>query len=597
MMLHERDTQQLWLPFERKCFDLLQQCQRHGRFSLLQIHAFILRHAIETNVQIFTKFLAVSASSVGIGYARKLFDQRPQREEEDSFLCNSVIKAYLETRQYSDSFGFYRDLRKETSFAPDNFTFTTLTKSCTLSMCVYEGLQLHSQIWRFGFCADMYVSTGIVDMYAKFGKMRFARNVFNEMPQRSEVSWTALICGYARCGELDVASKLFDDMPEVKDVVIYNAMIDSYVKSGDMFSAKRLFDKMKTKTVVTWTTMIRGYCNNKDIESARLVFDAMPVRNLVSWNTMIGGYSQNKRPQEAIRLFQEMKETTSLDPDDVTILSVIPAISDTGALSLGEWCHHFVQRKKLDKKVKVCAAILDMYSKCGEIEKAKRIFDEMTEKEVTSWNAMIHGYALNGNARAALDLFLTMLKEVKPDEVTMLAVFSACNHGGLVEEGRKWFHTMEEFGLIATIEHYGCMVDLLGRAGHLEEAEDLIANMPFEPNGIILSSLLSACGQYKDTERAERILKKAVELEPQNDGNYILLSNLYAAGSRWDDVGMVKNMMRKNEAKKKVGCSSIEINSIVSEFISGDTTHPHRSNIHLVLGKLFMHMKDEEANL
>ncbi|KAL1225234.1 Pentatricopeptide repeat-containing protein [Cardamine amara subsp. amara] len=595
MMLYERGTQQLWLPNERKCFNFLQLCQRHGgRFSLLQIHAFMFRHSIETNVQIFTKFLVMSASAVGISHARKLFDQRPHRE--DSFLCNSMIKAYLEARQYPDSFALYRDLRNETCFAPDNFTFTTLTKSSTLSMCVYQGLQLHSQIWRSGFCADMYVSTGVVDMYAKFGKMGCAKNVFDEMPQRNEVSWTALICGYARCGELDLACKLFDEMPQVKDVVIYNAMMDGYVKSGDMASARRLFDEMTHKTVITWTTMIHGYCNNKDIESARGLFDAMPERNLVSWNTMIGGYSQNKQSREAIRLFQEMQTNTSLDPDDVTIVSVLPAISDMGALGLGEWCHHFAQRKKLDKKVKVCTAILDMYSKCGEIEKAKRMFDMMPEKEVASWNAMIFGYALNGNARAALNLFLTMLEEVKPDEVTMLAVFSACNHGGLMEEGRKWFHMMDEFGLIAKIEHYGCMVDLLGRAGHLKEAEDLITNMPFKPNGIILSSFLSACGQYKDIDMAERILKKAVELEPQNDGNYVLLRNLYAADKRWDDVGMVKRMMRKNEAKKEVGCSMIEMNYIVSEFISGDTTHPHLRSIHLVLEKLLVHMKEEEAN-
>ncbi|CAA7050647.1 unnamed protein product [Microthlaspi erraticum] len=596
MMLHERETQQPWLPIERKCFNFLQQSHRHGRFSLLQIHAFMLRHAIETNVQIFTKFLVISSSAVGISYARKLFDQRTHRE--DSFLCNSMIKSYLETRHYSDSFSFYRDLRKETIFSPDNFTFTTLTKSCTLSMCVHEGLQLHSQIWRSGFCSDMYVSTGVVDMYAKFGKMGYARKVFDEMPQRSEVSWTALICGYAKCGELDVASKLFDEIPEAKDVVMYNAMMDGYVKFGDMTSARRLFDEMRVKTVITWTTMIHGYCNSNDIDSARVLFDAMPERNLVSWNAMIGGYAQNKQPQEAIRLFQELQANTSFDPDDVTIVSVLPAISDTGAVSLGEWCRRFVERRKLDKKVKVCTAILDMYCKCGEVEKARRVFDEMVgEREVASWNAMIHGYGLNGNANAALDLFLAMMREVKPDEVTMLAVLSACNHGGLVEEGRKWFYRMEEeFGLVAKIEHYGCMVDLLGRAGELEEAEDLIRSMPFEPNGIVLSSFLSACGQYKDVERAERVLKKAVELEPENDGNYVLLRNLYAGDSRWDDVGVVKNMMRKNKAKKEVGCSSIEIDSVVSEFISGDTTHPYRRNVRLVLGKLLMHMKDEEAN-
>lgn len=262
---------------------------------------------------------------------------------------------------------------------------------------------------------------------------------------------------------MEVASKLSDEMLEAKNIVIYKAMMDGFVKSGDMTSARRLFDEMSNKTVITWTTMIHGYCNNKEVDSARELFDAMPERNLVSSNTMMSGYCQNKQPQEAIRLFQEMQATTSLDPDDVAILSLLPAISDTGALVLSEWCHRFVQRRKLDKKVKVCTGVLDMYPKCGEVEEARRMFDEMREKEIASWSALINEYALNGNARVALDLFLTMVREVKPDEVTMLAVLSACNHGGLVEEGRKWFHMMEEFGLIAKIEHYGCMVDLLGR--------------------------------------------------------------------------------------------------------------------------------------
>lgn len=239
---------------------------------------------------------------------------------------------------------------------------------------------------------------------------------------------------------MEVASKLSDEMLEAKNIVIYKAMMDGCVKSGDMTSARRLFDEMSNITVITWTTMIHGYCNNKEVDSARELFDAMPERNFVSSNTMMSGYCQNKQTQEAIRLFQEMQATTSLDPDDVAILSLLPAISDTGALVLGEWCHRFVQRRKLDKKVKVCTGVLDMYTKCGEVEEARRMFDEMREKEVASWSALINGYALNGNARVALDLFLTMVREVKPDEVTMLAVLSACNHGGLVEEGRKWIH-------------------------------------------------------------------------------------------------------------------------------------------------------------
>lgn len=171
---------------------------------------------------------------------------------------------------------------------------------------------------------------------------------------------------------MEVASKLSDEMLEAKNIVIYKAMMDGCVKSGDMTSARRLFDEMSNKTVITWTTMIHGYCNNKEVDSARELFDAMPERNFVSSNTMMSGYCQNKQTQEAIRLFQEMQATTSLDPDDVAILSLLPAISDTGALVLSEWCHRFVQRRKLDKKVKVCTGVLDMYTKCGEVEEAEK---------------------------------------------------------------------------------------------------------------------------------------------------------------------------------------------------------------------------------
>ncbi|CAF1701328.1 unnamed protein product [Brassica oleracea] len=252
----------------------------------------MLHHAIETNVQIFTKLLSVSASAVGISHARKLPISK----------LATILTLFL-----------YTEILRRTRVS-DNFTFTTLTKACTLSMCVVDqGLQLHSQIWRYGFCADIS-----------------------------------------------------------KNIVIYKAMMDGCVKSGDMTSARRLFDEMSNKTVITWTTMIHGYCNNKEVDSARELFDAMPERNFVSSNTMMSGYCQNKQTQEAIRLFQEMQATTSLDPDDVAILSLLPAISDTGALVLGEWCHRFVQRRKLDKKVKVCTGVLDMYTKCGEVEEAEK---------------------------------------------------------------------------------------------------------------------------------------------------------------------------------------------------------------------------------
>ncbi|MBA0645411.1 hypothetical protein Goklo_013514 [Gossypium klotzschianum] len=582
----------LWRPVERKCMFLLQQ--KNTKTTLLQIHAFMLRHSVETNLNIFTKFIRACASISSlsaINHARRLFDVRPHRN--DTLLCNSMIKAHLGVNQFTQSFTLYRDLRKdEEGFVPNKFTFLTLAKSCALNMAVCESLQIHNHVMKFGFCLDLYVSTALLDMYAKLGIMGSARKVFEEMPDRSVVSWTALICGYAKAGNMERAKKLLDEMPEKEDSVLYNAMIDGYVKLGDLDSARSLFNQMPDRNVISWTIMINGYCNSGDVVSARFLFDSMPEKNLVSWNAMIAGYCQNRQPHEALKLFHELQSTTLFEPDRVTIVGILPPIADLGALELGEWVHHFVQRKKLDRATNVCTALIDMYAKCGEINKAKKVFDEMPEREIASWNALINGYAVNGCAKEALGVFLEMQnRRIVPNDVTMIGVLSACNHGGLVKEGKRWFKAMAEFGLTPKIEHYGCMVDLLGRAGCVEEAEKLIESMPYEANAIILTSLLFAYWSLNNVERAERVLNKLVHMEPTNHGSYVMLRNLYAAEKRWEDVEEIRREMRRNGARKEAGCSLIEVDRRVLEFVSADKLHPQWELIRSVLLQLRMHMR------
>ncbi|KAK3013257.1 hypothetical protein RJ639_010281 [Escallonia herrerae] len=516
--------QYLWSPKERKCLRLLQQ--KNTRASLLQIHAFMLRSALETNVNLLTKFITACSSAaalfvasdsvVGIHHARQVFDNRPHRN--DTFLCNTMMKSHLGMRQFNESITLYRDLLRDTCFTPDNYTFVTLAKSCSSSLALWE------------------------------------------------------------------------------DAAAYNVVIDGYVKVGDMSSARNLFEQMPQRDVVSWTSMVDGYCRNGDVGSARLLFDEMPEKNLYSWNAMVGGYCQNKQPHEALKLFHELQSETSLEPDEVTVVSVLPAIADLGALDLGGWIHQYVRSKKLDKKLNVCTALIDMYAKCGEIKKAKRVFDSMPKKETSVWNSLINGLAINGCGKEALDAFMEMeMKRFMPNEITMLAVLSACNHSGMVEEGRRWFKAMEVFSLTPRIEHYGCMVDLLGRAGCLEEAEKLIDRMPYAVNGIILSSFLFACSYASDVTRAKRVLEKTTEMEPWNDGNYVMLRNLYATERRWKDVEDIKGLMRQKGAKKEVGCSSIEVNGRVCEFVAADISHPQRGLIRSVLGHLLIHIKRQNT--
>ncbi|KAM2695557.1 hypothetical protein EV1_040040 [Malus domestica] len=581
-----------WSSLERKCLDLLQQANTTS--SLLQIHAFMLRNSLDTNVNLLTKFITTCSHQNPIAlvrHARRVFDRRPNND--DTFLCNSMIRAHMENRQFGESFTLYRNLRQETEFEPDGFTFTALAKACGLDMAIWEGQELHCQVVKIGLSLDLYVSTSLVDMYAKFGRMICARKVFDKMTHTSQVSWTALICGYARSGGMSNARSFFYRMPD-KDSAAFNAMIDGYVKLGDMGTARSLFDEMMDRNVVSWTSMISGYCHHGDIHSARSLFDAMPKKNLISWNAMIGGYSQNNQPHEALKLFQGMQSTTSLELDGVTVVSILPAIADLGALDLGRWVEKVVRRKKLDRITNVGTALVDMYAKCGEIEKAKRLFDEMPEKETASWNALINGFAVNGHGAEALEIFLDMQKEnFMPNNITFIGVLSACNHCGLVEEGKRWFKAMEGFRLVPQIEHYGCMVDLLGRAGCLEEVEKLIEAMPYDANAIILSSFLFACGHYGDVTRANEVLKKVAKLEPGNDGNYVMLRNLYARKRRWSDAEEIKRLMRKNQANKEIGCSVIEVDGRIEEFAVGHRVRTLTEAIHLTLQQSWKHMMGE----
>ncbi|PIA28687.1 hypothetical protein AQUCO_06700010v1 [Aquilegia coerulea] len=560
----------------------------------------MLRNGLQTNVNLFTKFISACCSIItivsldpliGIRYARNVFDYRTQRN--DTFLCNSMIKAYVDKNLFRDSMTLYRDLKNETCFVPDNYTFPSLFKSCGLNMAFNEGSQLHDQVMKMGFCFDLFTSTTLVDMYVKFGNMVLARKVFDEMPHRNQVVWTSVVVGYARNGDTCMSRELFDCMPE-KDSAAYNAMIDAYVKVGNLRFARELFNEMPERNIVSWTTLIDGYCKNGDLDSARLLFDAMPEKNLVSWNAMIGGYCQNKEPHKALELFREMQSISVFEPDDVTIVSVLPAIADLGALEVGEWVHFYVQQKRLDKSSNVYTALVDMFAKCGAIVKAKQVFSKIKNRETSSWNAMINGFAINGHCEEALEVFLEMLGEgVKPNEITMIGVLSACNHGGLVEEGKKLFNSMEGHGITPRIEHYGCMLDVLGRAGRLEEAEIMMENMPYKVNEIILSSFLFACGCRGDVTRAEKVMKKAVEIQPWNDGNYVMMRNLYAGKKRWTDVEEIKRLMRRHRAKKEVGCSVIEVDSIVWEFVAGDSVHPKWEGMNCVLRQLWLHMKGD----
>ncbi|XP_010258413.1 PREDICTED: pentatricopeptide repeat-containing protein At4g21065-like [Nelumbo nucifera] len=344
--------------------------------------------------------------------------------------------------------------------------------------------------------------------------------------------------------------------------------------------------------VFTNTALVHMYATCTSIGEARRLFDEMPVKNSVSWNALITGYTHNRKFREAISTFREM-QISGFEPGEVTMVGVLSACGHLGALNQGKWIHDYIVQKRLRLNVFVGTALIDMYAKCGVVDEAEKVFGAMRVKNVYTWNVLISGFTMNGQGEAALQAFSRMVMEnFKPDGVTLLAVLCACCRQGLIKEGRRYFVSMEkEYGLRPGIEHYGCMVDLLGRAGFLNEAQELIRTMPYKPDPVVWRALLGACRIHGSTQLGEVAIRNLLGLEPNNGENYVLLSNLYARGHRWTKVGEVRDMMNRKGIRKIPGCSSIEVDDAVYEFVVSNSLDVELGEVYNMLADMKNEMK------
>ncbi|GAV81085.1 PPR domain-containing protein/PPR_2 domain-containing protein [Cephalotus follicularis] len=413
---------------------------------------------------------------------------------------------------------------------PDSYSFPYALKAVIRLSDVHIGREIHSQTICSGFILDLHVATALVRMYSS-------------------------------CGCIPDARKLFDEMSYRTDVALWNAMVAGYAKVGLVYTAKELFEQM-------------------------------PERNVISWTAVIAGFTQMDRPNEAISLFRRM-QIESVEPDEIAMLATLSACAQLGALQLGEWIHKYIDKLGLSWTVPLKNALINMYAKSGNINKAVLVFEDMKHKTVVTWTTIIAGFALHGLGRDALEMFSRMeFDGVRPNEVTFIALLSACSHVGLVELGLWYFRIMESrFGMKPTVEHYGCMIDLLGRAGYLKEAQEMVRRMPFEANASIWGSLLAASNIHGDAKLGDHALQHLTKLEPYNSGNYALLSNVYASVGRWKESGMVRKVMTETGVRKYPGGSFVEVSNRVHEFLAGDTSHTHFEKIHEVLWKINWELK------
>ncbi|KAF6140340.1 hypothetical protein GIB67_011359 [Kingdonia uniflora] len=377
-----------------------------------------------------------------------------------------------------------------------------------------------------------------------------------------------------------------------EDVYVRTALLDLYARGGDVVSAGQLFDTLSERGLVSLTVMITCYAKYGNVDGARRLFEGMEERDIVCWNAMINGYVQQGRPNESLGLFRRML-SVKFRPNEVTVLSVLSACGQLGALGSGRWMHSYMENNGIRFNIQVSTALVDMYCKCGSLEDARLVFDRIIDKDVVAWNSMIVGYAMHGFSQDALELFAQMRNlGLHPTDITFIGVLSACSHAGLVVEGRGFFNLMkEEYGIEPKIEHYGCIVDLLGRAGFLDEAYELVKTMKIEPDPVLWGTLLGACRLHRNISLGENIADLLVQNGLANSGTYILLSNLYAEVGNWDGVARMRTMLKDSGVQKEPGCSSIEVNNKVHEFLAGDLKHPKSKKIDGMLRELSGRLK------
>ncbi|XP_072951591.1 pentatricopeptide repeat-containing protein At4g21065 [Typha angustifolia] len=421
--------------------------------------------------------------------------------------------------------------------------------------------------------------------------LSYAQRVFSQVSYPNVFTYNTMIRAYAESTYPHPALVIHKQMlrsATPPDTHTYPFLIKACAKllslrDGEVVHAQSTKNGLETLVFVK-NSLVHFYGACGLFESAYKVFDGMCERNLVTWNSIINGFAVNGRPNEALTLFREMdSDEGSVEPDGFTMVSLLCACAELGALALGRRVHVYLAKVGLYGNSHVGNALIDLYAKCGGIDEAYKVFDEMgTRKTVVSWTSLIVGLAVNGFGKEALELFANMEEErLVPTEITLVGVLYACSHCGLVDDGFRYFDRMrEEYGIVPKIEHYGCMIDLLGRAGRVDEAHNYIMNMPLEPNAVVWRTLLGACAMHKKLEHGEVAWARLVELDPGHSGDYVLLSNLYAAVGRWGDVHKLRRSMLKGGVRKMPGHSLVELGNSVYEFVMGDRSNPDSDDIY-----------------
>lgn len=503
-----------------------------------------------------------------VNEARKAFDEMPER---NVISWTAMVRGYVEEGLVSEAGALFWQMPEK-----NVVSWTVMLGGLIQQDRMEEAQRLYDMMP----VKDVVARTSMIGGLCQAGRLDEAREIFDNMPHRNVFSWTSMISGYAQNSKVDLARKLFEVMPE-KNEVSWTAMLMGYIQSGRIEEALELFHVMPIKSVVACNAMILGLGQNGEVTRARRIFDSVRWKDDATWSAMIKVYERKGFDLEALDIFRCMQRQ-GLRLNFPSLICVLSVCASLASIDHGRQIHAQLLRSKLDDDVYVSSVLITMYVKCGDLVKAKQVFDRFSLKDVVMWNSIITGYAQHGLANETLQAFHEMCSlGIAADSVTFIGVLSACSYTGKVKEGKEIFEVMKSKYLVDPgTEHYACMVDLLGRAGHLVEAMDMINKMPVEADAIVWGSFMAACRNHMHLDLAEVAAKQLLQLEPQNAGHYVLLSNIFASKGKWGDVAKLRKHMRLRKVSRSPGCSWIEVDKKVHMFTGGEhMPHPEHKMI------------------
>lgn len=564
------------------------------------------------------KLLNTVLNSGDLSRARQLFDKIP---EPNLHSWANLISAYTKQNLPNEAVKLYFLFRKQNIQLPDRILLLSAAKACAAYADLTKAKEIHEDAVRFGYLSDLTLGNALINMYGKCKCCDGAQSVFNELPVKDVISWTSLLSSYVNCGFLGEALQAFCKMGlnglrpnavtlssilpacsemkclnlgrqihgyAVKDgfgenAFVTSALVDMYASCSCLADAQLVFDNMLVRDIVSWNVIVSAYFLNGESERALSRFGKMRKQgvplNYDSWNTVIGGCVQNGENTLALELLVQMQDE-GFKPNHITITSALPACSNLESLRKGKEIHAYIFRNKIFTDITTTTALVYMYAKCGELELSSQIFNIMPRKDAVAWNTIIIANAMHGRGEEALLLFRNMLiSGVKPNSITFTGVLSGCSHSKLVDEGLQVFHSMRSHLIEPDADHYSSLVDILSRAGCLDEAYGYIQRMPMKPTAGAWGALLGGCRVYKNVDLARIAAKHLFEIEPDNPGNYVLLSNIFVEGKLWNEASMYRKIMEQKQISKPPGCSWIQVKNKVHTFIAGDKSNEQSEKI------------------